>query len=406
MALILYAGSSQILFTGMTAWAMSGHLALNLAWLALFLRRDRLGIAGSLVVGFLATGLHQPVFHPLFVLPFLWLLFRQRDWRTLAIYLFGYALICAFWLAWPHWVYAQHVIAGAPMPAAAGVGYVDRLLVTLRAYDPFAALSLMALNLIRFVTWQHFLMMPLLIHGVRTCWRGDKLVQALAVGLVLPIIAMTVLLPYQGLGWGYRYLHGSLGNACLLAAFGWHALETGGVSLRRALVWTSALTAAVAWPLHAFMIHQRVAPVAAISRAIDRIDADVVIIADSSAIAGTNLVYNLPDLSNRPIRLAASAIRPDQMRQLCKGRRVGFVGSDDLAPIRRYFGQSPPLADAGTAALERAARDAGCGPRTLQGAEAAKTRSDPGSAEQPPTVQVPAPYPQSAAAGTPIRPPS
>lgn len=38
VALVLYAGSAQVLVTGMTSYAMPAHLALNLCWLWLFLR--------------------------------------------------------------------------------------------------------------------------------------------------------------------------------------------------------------------------------------------------------------------------------------------------------------------------------------------------------------------------------
>src|SRR5262249_56061717 len=44
---------------------------------------------------------------------------------------------------------------------------------------------------------------------------------SLAAGLGLTVFAMFVLLPYQDIGWGYRYLHGLIGSASLLAAAGW-----------------------------------------------------------------------------------------------------------------------------------------------------------------------------------------
>ena len=57
-----------------------------------------------MLVGVLATGLHQVAFHPLFVAPFivgLWL----KDRRPLAaIYAVVYALICLFWASYPQLV--------------------------------------------------------------------------------------------------------------------------------------------------------------------------------------------------------------------------------------------------------------------------------------------------------------
>ncbi len=70
VAVLLLATSSQALFMAMTPYAMSAHLALNLVWLWLFLRDTRSSHGAAMLVGFLATGLHQVVFHPPFVAPF------------------------------------------------------------------------------------------------------------------------------------------------------------------------------------------------------------------------------------------------------------------------------------------------------------------------------------------------
>jgi hypothetical protein len=71
ISVLLLATSSQALFMAMTPYAMSAHLALNLLWLWLFLRDDKAGHLAAVGVGFVATGLHQIIFHPLFVAPFL-----------------------------------------------------------------------------------------------------------------------------------------------------------------------------------------------------------------------------------------------------------------------------------------------------------------------------------------------
>jgi hypothetical protein len=60
----------------------------------------------------------------------------------------------------------------------------------------------MALNLLRFVAWQHLLLVPLVVAGVRAARRGDGMVAALAAGPALMIVITCVLLPYQGHGWG------------------------------------------------------------------------------------------------------------------------------------------------------------------------------------------------------------
>ena len=78
MALLLLVLSGQVLFAGMTAFAMPAHLFVNLLWLWLFLADRRRTDLVALAVGFVGTGLHQPLFHPLFVLPFLVLLLSKH----------------------------------------------------------------------------------------------------------------------------------------------------------------------------------------------------------------------------------------------------------------------------------------------------------------------------------------
>src|SRR5262249_48904295 len=113
-ALLLYLSSSQILTMGMTAFAMSGHLSLNMLWLALYRRGGAIGHGSAMLVGFFATGLHQPLFHPLFVLPFLVLFAQRGEWRLLAAYVAAYAVIGIFWISWPLWITAHGTVPVPP----------------------------------------------------------------------------------------------------------------------------------------------------------------------------------------------------------------------------------------------------------------------------------------------------
>src|SRR3546814_13123134 len=63
VTLLLAFSSTQLLVMSMTAYAMTAHFALNMVWLALFLRNDWKGHFGAAVVAFLAIGLHQLQFH-------------------------------------------------------------------------------------------------------------------------------------------------------------------------------------------------------------------------------------------------------------------------------------------------------------------------------------------------------
>jgi len=341
----------------MTSYAMTGHLALNLIWLLLFLKDRPIFHAAAILVGFLATGLHQPLFHPLFVIPFLWLMFRQKRFALLATYCVTYGAIGLFWLGWPIWI-SSHATSYVPIRGDEASSYWGRLAIMWNGFG-LQSLYLMILNLVRFVAWQHLLLIPLMITGILRAWHGTPLVRTFTIGFLLPIAVMLLLLPYQGHGWGYRYLHGVIGNACLLAGYGWRTLEEAGISLSRACNRATAITLLVVFPYHAFLIHQIVSPYAKISRAINASDADIAIIEDNSAPFAQDLVLNRPDLSNRPIRLASSALTPSDIRQLCHRKRFVLLGDQQLMPINRYFGMSVPQNDKEGVVLRAAIRACG-----------------------------------------------
>lgn len=365
-AIACYLLSSQVIITGMTAYAMTAHLALNLIWLWLFLRDDRIGVAGALAVGFLATGLHQPLFHPLFALPFLVPLLWQRRWRRVLAYGLGYAAITGFWMAWPIWMSGY----AGPIPAAndvEGIAFTARLARQLALIDPGAVWT-MGANLIRFVTWQHLLLLPLMLLGAIGGWRRWPLVAPLAIGIVLPIVVMGLLLPWQGHGWGYRYLHPVLGNACLLAGYGWRRAEAAGIDLSRLMMGASAASLALI-PVHGWMTRTMVMTQAVPERRIARLPADVVVI-DTAPYSG-NLVINAPDLgpgrNRRPIRLDGAMLRPGDIAGLCRGRggdggrSLAFADAAWLDGLSIYYtGRHGPAATAHQRQLHRAAEAAGC----------------------------------------------
>lgn len=354
VVLLLYAGSSQLWITAMTAYAMSAHLAANLVWLWLFLGERRWRHGAAIAVGFLATGLHQPIFHPLFVLPFLDLLLRQRRYRLLLAYLVGYAAIGVFWLCWPLWIGAHGTVAATAAVNMEGIGYLDRFMRSVRGLTA-DGIGTMSANLVRFATWQHLLLVPLMAAGVAATWRAAGLGRALALGLLLPVVLLLVILPEQGLGWGYRYLHGLLGSACLLAGYGWRASGAG--APRRAMIVATVASCLIILPLHAVMAHRFVAPFAAARAALLASDADMVLVDDLAAPFVQDLVINRPDLANRPLLLKASEIRADRIGILCAR---GSIGVFDGAPVARLAASLGYAATAHTAALRAAARAAGC----------------------------------------------
>lgn len=344
-ALALYVGSSQILVTGMTRFAMSAHMALNLAWLWLFLRDRRGSHALAMAVAFLATGLHQPLFHPMFALPFLALLAIRRRWALLGAYAVAYACIGVFWLAWPLVMSSFGTGPLVPITTTAGASYYDRLLSAIQGPGLEGA-WLTSANLVRFVTWQHPLLMPLAFFGGWAAWRGEPLVKALAVSAVLPLIVLWLLLPWQGNGWGYRYIHPAIGSVVLLGGWGWYALERRGLTLQRPMLWTTAAAVLVLLPIHGWMARSMVAPFAETDRSIGALDADIAII---DGHVSDDFVHNRHDLSNRPIRLFGPGVRPGQIAALCARGSLVFV--DPAPPFRETERQQR---------LKAAAEAAGC----------------------------------------------
>lgn len=359
LGMLLYVGSGQVVLAGMTAYAMPAHLTVNLIWLWLFLLDRRRYDITALLVGFIGTGLHQPLFHPMFVAPFLALLLHGRNWPRLALYVLGYAVIGAFWASWPGWMVALAGGGGGTLPSNAD--YWTRLQLALTTNDSSRFLD-MAANLLRFAAWQPILLLPLAVIGMVSA-RRDRFIRALAVGSVLPILVMLLILPGQGNGFGYRYLHGEIGCFILLALSGWRHLSRERAKLRSLMVRCSIGGLLFLLPLQMSMAHALYAPYARVDRRIAASRTDFFILDQEDAPFAVNLILNRADLSNRPIRVDARELNPDLRIQMCKSNaRVGFARSSFFSPIAAYL--SWPLqrsaADQDATILAPLFRAAGC----------------------------------------------
>lgn len=334
LAALFAATSSQVLLMAATPYAMSAHLMLNLVWLWLFLRHTALSHAAAIAVGALATGLHQFVFHPLFVAPFLLMLLTERRWRLLALYTGAYGLIVVFWIA-----YWQLLLLGLgasrPSAESAGAAFLLMRIQGMLADFGLDALHTMALNLLRFAAWQNPAVLVLLVPGVAVAMRQPGVLRALALGIVLTLAATFMLMPYQDTGWGYRYLHGLIGNAVLLAVAGYISLTSGAAGAgRRAVGGTIAVLTAAAIlliPLHAVWMRARIEPLANAYRAVASSTAGAVVIDTIAIDRGNDLVRNEPDLANRPLTFDIGLLDDALVHELCSRMTVTVFTGEDAA---------------------------------------------------------------------------
>ena len=359
VVLVLFASSSQIILTGTTTFAMSAHMTANIVWLWLFLKRTPLAQAGAIAVGFVATGLHQPLFHPLFVGPFMLILLREKAWKELAGYVVCYGAIGLFWIGWQPWVSGHGL---HPVPAAHsndGTNYIERFFATLTPFTQYS-FWVMGENLLRFAAWQNFMLLPLMLVPVLGRRRFEPLIMALWLGMVILVVFMTIVLPAQVNGWGYRYLHGFLGAAFLLAGFGWRWLEVNGAAPVRALAAATVLAVALVLPVHVWMAEGQIGAYAEAAQRVRSLPADVAIV-DEGVPFSSDFVLNRADFSNRPIMLSRSYLKPEDMAAICAGRSLAFGDAPLLGSVSRFFRIPPPAQPTPhQAALKAAAVAAGC----------------------------------------------
>ncbi|HEY2595489.1 MAG TPA: hypothetical protein VGK33_16480, partial [Chloroflexota bacterium] len=328
IAAALMGTSPQLIVTSMSAYAMPAHLAFNLAWLWLFLRGGKLGHAGAIAVGFLATGIHQLIFHPMFVAPFVLQLWVRRRWGLGALYTLAYAAICLFWIEyWPLASWVSGIQAGDS--DSTGGGYlIDRISDVIDNLY-WRDVGVFAENLVRFVSWQNLLVAPLALVGALTTIRTKGYLRPMVLGVLLTLIAVFVATPSQTHGWGYRYLHGLLGSIALVAAWGWARLTDALAGERRAaatggLAIACVLSLLVLTPLRAWQAWDFVRPFAAANAAVQSAPVDVVVIDHNSSVLfdlGT-LDRNDPFLAHTPQVISLIGLTDVGARRLCATKRL------------------------------------------------------------------------------------
>jgi hypothetical protein len=363
VGIVLLACSSQFLITAMTPYAMTAHLALNMVWLWLFLRDTRTSHVMAAGVAFVACGLHQVVFHPLFAAPFIASLMVARRWKLAAYYGAVYALIGLFWIL--YWSLMLRAV-DAPMTQSADVGmlyFVHRIVLMLKF--SVADTLVMALNLLRLLAWQSPIVVPLALVGLFACRDRNRTILCLAVGIALMVGAALALLPFQGHGWGYRYLHGFLGSLSLMAAQGWICITDRKARPSRAPALAMSLSVVVSLgvllPWRAYQVSAFIKPYASAVAAIEHSSAKVVIVDATDILYGQDLVRNDPFLRAPQRMLSLQKLDEVRLDDLCRRYDVAIFDSTDAQRLGIAIVASLPDVAEHNAKLRALARSSGCG---------------------------------------------
>ncbi|MFU7527852.1 hypothetical protein [Qipengyuania sp. ASV99] len=339
---VLMATSAQLVVTAMTPYAMAGHLFFNLAWLWLFLMRKSWTTLLSLIPAALAMGLHQSAFFPLFALPFLLERFLAGERILACLYVVA---IGAGFLAWGSYDLFAYAWLGVQPDGGEAAGLARQIGIFIERFTDggMLSLALMAANLLRFALWQNPVVIPLILCAAwpiaRLADGAPRELRAMLLGLIGTIIFMTLVIPLQGHGWGYRYLHGFLGSAAIIAAFAWgHMTRKGGSGGGRALLIGMTALAAVLLPVRAWQAHSFAAPYVAADQTLDAWHSGgkgaAVIIVDAPAHAfASDLVRNDPWLETGAKRLDARALTREQFARLCQQHDLRIFADKDAAEV-------------------------------------------------------------------------
>ena len=323
-AAALLAVSSQVLLTSASAYAMPAHLTLNLAWLALYLRRSPIATAALGPVGALAFALHNPFPHALFVAPFMVRMLRERRWGTLAYLGALYGVTAVGILAWLHTMQGleSYTVGGSTVGNTFGIPNGIHLIT-------------LALSGVLLLSWHT----PVCLAGWFAVLRRPRALPAplvdAAIGVALTL-AFYVFFPYnQGHGWGYRYSYAVVGNLMLLAVAGLRAMAAthGERRVARLVAVSLALSLAVQLPLRAVQVAGVVRPVAASLAFIRAQPAEVVTVPVDELWYGLDLLRNDPLLRDRPVVVhEKGAAALDSLRAVTGGR-VRVIRADELIAL-------------------------------------------------------------------------
>lgn len=303
LSVLFLVTSTQFLFMSMTWYSMPAHLLLNIVWLWLYLRDDRLSLALLPLVGVLALGLHNPFPHALFVAPFLIRMLRRRRFAWLGYAAAVYGAGCIVWLSWMRHSYSYQ----------SGGGLVSRFALP-GAWELRIQVSQLSLIL----SWQAPIVAIAALVALFLWRRLGDTERDLTAGMILTAGFFFLFPDSQAHGWGDRYFYGALGNLVILAAIGadLSAEGLGQIRIGRIIAASTLVALLVQLPLRAIQVERFVRPFARATEYVATRPEPVVVVYTDSSYYGQDLVRNDPFLRNSPKILAAGALGDSGMRRL------------------------------------------------------------------------------------------
>ena len=322
VAIGLLVSSSQFLVMSMTSYSMPAHLALNAIWLWLYSRPDRGWFYLAPLVGVLAIGLHQPIVHALFALPFLLRLVLQRRWRAVLIFAPIYLAGCALWFAWQ----ARYQVGGN-----AGIGSFFKIL------NPRMPI-IQSMNLLLIIGWASLATPFLAVLGASQFFKVRPIIQDSILSCLLTFGFYFFFYLDQAHGWGYRYFHGAIVCFLIVAVAGFNRLSNL-VGQHRATKFVLVAIAAsllIQFPLRCFEAERFVRPYARTAAAIHAIPKDIVAFDWRDAWYSADLIRNDPFLEQRPIIVSIFQLTPEAVAALEKNGTARFITRDDLTRLGMF----------------------------------------------------------------------
>ena len=327
IAALLVATSSQALAAAMTTYAMPAHLFFNLLWLRLFLLDKWWAHVAAALCGVLTASLHQIHPHLFFAAPFFLLLLRPFRPGVLLWYGVVYAVGHLAILGWDRMAMGDSVAV-----SNSGLLTFDQFLNRVGKLAQIPSLidwATIGAHVVRLFAWQSLALAPLLLFTLyKRAW--PPLLVLMAASIVTSLLPYPFLLPEQGHGWGYRYLHGLLGALALIGTAGWVQMERlHGTAFRQPVMLCFAMTLAVVIPVRAFLIERTIAPWLVATEAALAMPADVVIVDRIGIFYGLEIPRNGPYAAERPVVMMLNDLSADQIRRLCGNYRVAVFGVDE-----------------------------------------------------------------------------